>query len=51
MESESGEDLSWWWRGWYLNNWQLDMGIADAHYLDHDPAKGCKSHCAAGRSW
>lgn len=40
MESESGEDLSWWWRGWYLKNWQLDMGIADAHYVDHDPAKG-----------
>lgn len=40
MESESGEDLSWWWRGWYLNNWQLDMGIARAQYVEHDPAKG-----------
>ncbi len=40
MESESGEDLSWWWRGWYLNNWQLDMGITAAHYVDHDPSKG-----------
>ncbi|KPN08226.1 M1 family aminopeptidase [Xanthomonas arboricola] len=40
MESESGENLAWWWRGWYLNNWQLDMGISEAHYVDHDPAKG-----------
>lgn len=40
MESESGEDLSWWWRGWYFNNWQLDMGISRAQYIDHDPAKG-----------
>ncbi|MCS3807617.1 M1 family metallopeptidase [Xanthomonas sp. 4461] len=40
MESESGEDLSWWWRGWYLNNWQLDMGIARAQYVEHDPGKG-----------
>lgn len=40
MESESGEDLSWWWRGWYFNNWQLDMGISEAHYVDQDPAKG-----------
>ncbi|MCS3848147.1 hypothetical protein GGR70_003187 [Xanthomonas campestris] len=40
MESESGEDLSWWWRGWYFNNWQLDMGISEAHYVDKDPAKG-----------
>jgi hypothetical protein len=27
MESESGEDLSWWWRGWYANNWQLDLAV------------------------
>jgi len=27
MESEAGEDLSWFWRGWYANNWQLDMAI------------------------
>lgn len=40
MESESGEDLSWWWRGWYFNNWQLDLGVRDAHYADGDPAKG-----------
>ena len=40
MESEAGEDLSWWWRGWYFNNWQLDLGVRDAHYMDDDPAKG-----------
>jgi hypothetical protein len=34
MESESGEYLSWWWRGWYFNNWQLDMGITSARYVD-----------------
>jgi hypothetical protein len=27
MESESGEDLSWFWRGWYANNWQLDLAV------------------------
>ncbi len=40
MDSEAGEDLSWWWRGWYQHNWTLDMGIASATYADHDPAKG-----------
>jgi hypothetical protein len=40
MESESGEDLSWWWRGWYFNNWQLDLGVSAAKYVDGDPAKG-----------
>ncbi|WP_448098168.1 M1 family metallopeptidase [Luteibacter yeojuensis] len=27
MESETGEDLSWFWRGWFENNWQLDMAV------------------------
>ena len=25
IESEGGEDLSWFWRGWYLNNWKYDV--------------------------
>ncbi|WP_206244587.1 M1 family metallopeptidase [Novosphingobium terrae] len=37
MESESGEDLSWWWRGWYQNNWQLDLGV---DRITPDAAKG-----------
>jgi hypothetical protein len=40
MESEGGEDLSWWWRGWYLNNWQLDLAVADVAYPAGDPSKG-----------
>ena len=27
MESEGGEDLSWFWRGWYLNNWRYDIAV------------------------
>ncbi len=27
MESEGGEDLSWFWRGWYLNNWRYDVAV------------------------
>jgi len=27
MENESGEDLTWFWRGWFLNNWPLDQAI------------------------
>lgn len=40
MDSAAGEDLSWWWRGWYLHNWQLDMGVTGASYADSDPTKG-----------
>jgi hypothetical protein len=29
MESEGGEDLSWFWRGWYLNNWTLDVAVQE----------------------
>jgi len=34
MESEGGEDLSWFWRGWYFNNWTLDMAIENVTYAD-----------------
>jgi hypothetical protein len=27
MESEGGEDLSWFWRGWYLENWKYDVAV------------------------
>jgi hypothetical protein len=27
MESAGGEDLGWFWRGWYLNNWKFDMAV------------------------
>jgi hypothetical protein len=27
MESDAGEDLSWWWRGWYANNWRMDLAV------------------------
>ena len=40
MESEAGEDLSWFWRGWYFNNWTLDLAVKSVAYQDGDPAKG-----------
>jgi aminopeptidase N len=27
MQSEGGEDLSWFWQGWYLNNWKYDVAV------------------------
>ena len=27
MDNEAGEDLSWFWRGWFLHNWSLDLAI------------------------
>jgi Peptidase family M1 domain len=27
MESDTGEDLSWWWRGWYVTNATYDVAV------------------------
>lgn len=40
MNSAGGEDLSWFWRGWYFNNWNLDLAVTKVTYTDGDPAKG-----------
>lgn len=29
MENVAGEDLAWFWRGWFLENYKLDQGIAE----------------------
>ncbi|HEX7814257.1 M1 family metallopeptidase [Dyella sp.] len=41
MESDTGEDLGWFWRGWYQHNWQLDMAVQKVA-----PTKGDWSHGA-----
>jgi bifunctional DNA-binding transcriptional regulator/antitoxin component of YhaV-PrlF toxin-antitoxin module len=42
MESTGGEDLSYFWRGWYFHNWQLDLAVTGMSYTDGDPAKGVR---------
>jgi aminopeptidase N len=29
MNNEAGEDLSWFWKEWFVNNWQLDIAVSD----------------------
>jgi hypothetical protein len=41
MESEGGEDLSWFWRGWFYNNWQLDLAVTGiTPFPNNAPFKG-----------
>ncbi len=40
MESDTGEDLGWFWRGWFEHNWQFDMAVQKAAYTDGDYRKG-----------
>jgi Peptidase family M1 domain len=42
MESGGGEDLSWFWRGWYFNNWTLDLAVEDVKYVNGDPLQGAQ---------
>jgi hypothetical protein len=40
IENVAGEDLSWFWRGWFQYNWRLDQGINSIKYIKNDPKKG-----------
>ncbi len=40
MDSGGGEDLSWWWRGWYANNWALDLAVDAIAPVKGDAANG-----------
>lgn len=34
MENAAGESLQWFWRGWFVNNWRLDVGVREVKYVD-----------------
>jgi hypothetical protein len=40
MNNGSGENLNWFWKGWFVENWKLDQAVRDVKYVDDDPAKG-----------
>lgn len=40
IENASGESLQWFWRGWFLNDWRLDVAVSDVKYIDNDASKG-----------
>ncbi|MDG1042080.1 MAG: M1 family metallopeptidase [Flavobacteriaceae bacterium] len=40
MENVAGEDLRWFWRGWFINSWKLDQAITEVKYVKNDPSQG-----------
>ncbi len=40
MDNESGEDLTWFWREWFYNNWQLDLAVQSVSYKNNDYKNG-----------
>jgi hypothetical protein len=40
MNNATGEDLNWFWKGWFFTNWKLDQAVGSVKYVDDDPSKG-----------
>lgn len=40
IENVAGEDLNWFWRGWFVNNWRFDQAVTAVRYVKNDAAKG-----------
>lgn len=40
IENETGENLVWFWRGWFQKNWAMDLAIESVDYVKLDPAQG-----------
>ncbi|PZP47812.1 MAG: peptidase M1 [Pseudopedobacter saltans] len=36
IENGAGEDLSWFWRGWFLNKWKIDQAVKSVTYSATD---------------
>ena len=40
IENAAGEDLGWFWRGWFYEVWKLDQAVQGVKYVDADATKG-----------
>ncbi|WP_345232284.1 M1 family metallopeptidase [Olivibacter ginsenosidimutans] len=40
IENVAGENLSWFWRSWFLHNWKLDQAVEEVSYVDQDAKQG-----------
>lgn len=40
MEDVSGEELDWFWKGWFVNTWQLDQAVDSVSYVNGDAKEG-----------
>lgn len=40
IENAAGENLEWFWRGWFMNKWKIDLAVQDVAYVQNDATKG-----------
>jgi Peptidase family M1 domain len=42
MENVSGEELNWFWRGWFMNKWKIDQAVKNVKYVNGDFKNGAQ---------
>jgi hypothetical protein len=42
IEDASGEDLGWFWKGWFYKTYKFDIAATDVRYNEQKPEKGAK---------
>ncbi|MBT2622116.1 MULTISPECIES: M1 family metallopeptidase [Chryseobacterium] len=42
MENVSGEELNWFWRGWFFNKWKIDQSVKNVKYINGDFKNGAQ---------
>lgn len=42
MENVSGEELNWFWRGWFINKWKIDQAVKTVKYVNGDFKSGAQ---------
>jgi len=42
MENVSGEELNWFWRGWFFNKWKIDQAVKNVKYINGDFKNGAE---------
>jgi len=40
MNDASGEDLNWFWKGWFFTTWKIDQSVQSVSYVQNDPKQG-----------
>ena len=39
INDAAGENLNWFWKEWFFEDWTLDQAVKDVKYIDNDPQK------------
>lgn len=40
MNDAAGDDLNWFWKQWFYENWMLDQGVKSVKFINDDPENG-----------